>query len=527
MPAQGVSIGDAKAGGSRLRTALVALGIFAAIALGANDSVADHSDPVTVDVSRPIGEINHELLGLDHEARGDEVEDLLRTRVPSLHWMRVDAYLDQPGTVEVETDPFTGLAAPRLDPTAIDARLRSAERSGAEALLIIDYMPPALADPACAERSRQFPGTNRCPPADYEMWKELVRQTVRHACCEANLMGGINRVRWFEVWNEPDLITFFSGSMADYLRIYQATNEALQEVEAEQELDLKIGGGAFLFADPPWIEGLLGLVGTSRSDPDPEVLDLDFLSWHHYANNPFFGPLDGVPFTPDQDNPTLSAASYADQTRFVRELVLPYKASGIDPLLWLDEWNVNAGSDDRHGNAYGAAFTAASLHAMQEAGLDRSARFNTQDNADSPFHTWGMFTFTGAPKPVFHTFQMWSLMEPRQIEVRGLPSNDPPVAERFEFGVLAGAATDSSPITILAYNFAPYRQARARILRPSVVGLAGDVYRETVYLVDDAHVGVGDDRLVRIRGPRRVSLPGALEDLELPPNSVALIVLRR
>lgn len=502
---------------------------------GSSDAV---KTPVVVKLSAPpLGEVNHELLGLSHEPRSATVAGTLATGIPNLAWMRVDAYFDDPGAVTATAD------AVDLDPTAIDHRLARAEESGAEALLILDYMPPDMAEASCAARSHFYPGANRCPPADHELWKDLVRQAVRHACCGTNLVSGTaNRVRWFEVWNEPDFFHFFAGTLADYLRLYRATNEAVREVEADENaaraeageppIDLRTGGGAFLFPDPPWIEGLLALVASSRADPDPsDDLDLDFLSWHQYANSPFFGPLEGVPFTPDADNPLLDAGIYADQTEFVRGLVEPYRGV-VDPLLWLDEWNVNAGADDRHEDAYGAAFTAAVLHGMQDAGLDRSVRFNTQDNA--AHHTWGMFTYEdadtpgGERKPAFHSFAMWSGLERTRLRAswpKGDVSVDGagPADRRYRFGAVASRSPDASRITVLLYNFAPYRE---EVTREAVVTLAGldGSYTETVHLLDDS-VGIGDDLPV-LRGPRTVDGP-TLDGIVLGPNSVALVELVR
>lgn len=491
-----------------------------------------HADAaLTVDVSAPAGRpINHELLGLAHEPRTFAVADLLATRVPRLSWMRVDTFFETPSDVELEDDGHV-----LLDPARIDGRLAKVEASEAEALLILDYMPPDMAEPTCAARSRFYPGAERCPPADYAQWKDLVRQAVRHACCGTNVVtGGPNSVRWFEVWNEPDLIHFFAGTLLDYLEIYRASNEALKEVETETGVDLHIGGGAFLFDNPVWIEGLLAFVAASRADGDPESdLDLDFLSWHHYANSPLLGPFETLRTTPDADSPLLNAGVYADQTEFVRDLVEPYRDLGIDPLLWLDEWNVNAGADTRHDTPYAAAFTTAVLHAMQEAGLDRSVRFNTQNNNDTPFETWGMFTFGGLPKPVFHAFQMWDRMEAERVTVDGLEAETSvdgggPADRRFRFGVLASTSPDRDRITLLAYNFAPYRERERRTLSATVTGLDDSLaYTETLYVVDAEHVGIGDADLVAVRGPRVVELPGPLEDVVLEPNSVALVVLER
>ncbi|MBI4728804.1 MAG: hypothetical protein HY775_04795, partial [Acidobacteria bacterium] len=63
-----------------------------------------------------------------------------------------------------------------------------AQASGAEPMMILDYMPAWLA--------LTFPGDPRTPahlpPSDFDRWEEVVREGVRHFAVDLG-------VRWFEV----------------------------------------------------------------------------------------------------------------------------------------------------------------------------------------------------------------------------------------------------------------------------------------------------------------------------------------
>ena len=61
--------------------------------------------------------------------------------------------------------------------------------------------------------------------------------------------------RWFfEVWNEPNLKSFWTGSQSDYFRLYQHTAEAIKAVDER----LKVGGPAT--ANNAWVADFLELL---------------------------------------------------------------------------------------------------------------------------------------------------------------------------------------------------------------------------------------------------------------------------
>ena len=65
------------------------------------------------------------------------------------------------------------------------------------------------------------------PPKDWTRWADLVRALVTHLVDRY----GLDEVRdnWaFEVWNEANLSVFWSGTPADYWRLYEVTARAVK-----------------------------------------------------------------------------------------------------------------------------------------------------------------------------------------------------------------------------------------------------------------------------------------------------------
>jgi len=63
------------------------------------------------------------------------------------------------------------------------------------------------------------------PPPSFESWQTLVR-TFLDQCVARFGAAEVGRW-WFEVWNEPNMPPFWSGSFEDYLALYRATSEAV------------------------------------------------------------------------------------------------------------------------------------------------------------------------------------------------------------------------------------------------------------------------------------------------------------
>jgi xylan 1,4-beta-xylosidase len=109
------------------------------------------------------------------------------------------------------------------------------------------------------------------PPKDWVQWAQLCRQFVAHLIERY----GIDEVaQWgFEVWNEPNLQVFWTGTQEEYFHLYDVTARAIKAIDER----LRVGGPATAAAE--WIADFLQYM---RAHKTP----LDFISTHTYGNLP-------------------------------------------------------------------------------------------------------------------------------------------------------------------------------------------------------------------------------------------------
>jgi len=98
-------------------------------------------------------------------------------------------------------------------------------RVGLKPFVELSFMP---ADLASGKQTVFWWKGNITPPKSYEKWAALIRALVGHF----QERYGHDEVKtwYFEVWNEPDITPFFTGSLEDYLKLYKTTAEAIKSV---------------------------------------------------------------------------------------------------------------------------------------------------------------------------------------------------------------------------------------------------------------------------------------------------------
>lgn len=114
---------------------------------------------------------------------------------------------------------------------------------------------------------------NGCPPTDYNKWHNLVNETVKHL----TERYGIDEVKtwYFEVWNEPNLGSFFRGTQEEYFKFYEISVDAVKSVCN----DYRVGGPSTSGAD--FREGLSYLKAFIDFCVSKK-LPIDFFSAHPY-----------------------------------------------------------------------------------------------------------------------------------------------------------------------------------------------------------------------------------------------------
>jgi xylan 1,4-beta-xylosidase len=157
----------------------------------------------------------------------------------------------------------------KFDFTVIDALYDQLLEIGLRPIVELSFMPAAIA----RDTTQTVFGYGGIisPPADWSDWHDVVQALADHLVDRY----GIDEVEtWaFEVWNEPNLVVFWSGSQDEYLRLYDESARAVKSVDDR----LRVGGPSTAASE--WIE-------TLTAHADGAGVPLDFITTHTYGNLP-------------------------------------------------------------------------------------------------------------------------------------------------------------------------------------------------------------------------------------------------
>jgi hypothetical protein len=439
---------------------------------------------VDVDASHTAGPVNSRLTGVVWNT-GPDV-----TPVAPVHpaEVRIDGSLQSRSTGPGQLD-----LQPLLD------RIAAVRAIGAEPLVILSYMPSWLGTP----RATAGQDPTRMGPYDLDLWQDLVTTVVR------TVATAPQPAYRFEVWNEPDLPTFWQDTPAEFVAMALRTHQAVADVKQETGLPLEIGGPA----------AAVGPLGTNMLAYVHAVaaagLPLDFISWHKYANFPYLGP-DGpegnLPLNVYEGlakrNPNTTPLSYATEIADTKTKVAAAIAgTNLAPRFQIDEWNVSSGGYDvRHDTAEGASLDAGILIEMERAGLTSADFYRSQSG--SHIGDWGLVFEDGTPKPSWWVFRAWTLMTGSRLVTFG----DDPAG-----GLWARATRDDGCVSVLLTNFvatgAPARTVTVR-LDGELPRCAGA--RDTSLAVLDADsTSLADAQPVVLTDAMTVSVPMASQSVAL------------
>jgi xylan 1,4-beta-xylosidase len=174
--------------------------------------------------------------------------------------------------------------------TTLDRIYDTVKALGMTAIVELSGMPTALASGTQTAFWYNGVPMNITPPKDYNKWRDLIRALVQHM--EQRYGADEIRRNWsFEVWNEPNLSSFFTGTITDYLRIYDYASEGVRLADSL----CKVGGPATSGGDPGWIDQFSAHVVSGTNYATGRVgSKCDFVSYHRYADD---SPYNGAPST--------------------------------------------------------------------------------------------------------------------------------------------------------------------------------------------------------------------------------------
>ncbi len=245
------------------------------------------------------------------------------------------------------------------------------------------------------------------PPANLDKWAQIVRHVVLHY--NAKWAKGFRYgIRYWEIWNEPDSKQFWSGTAADYYRLYDKTARAIQAADPEA----LVGGPAI---SKPLIAGdyrekFIDFVRLND-------LPLDFFSWHFYAV--------------DSNDPYV----FVTIARRLR-VILDARGFGSAKNV-LDAWNADPGDEDS-SNVARAAFAASSLIYMLGGPIDAQ----TYRRAAASSRLGG-----GATDAVGSALGAFGALKSTPFLIRSSGGDDSGLA------VVAGRSKDNRLVQILISNY--------------------------------------------------------------------------
>jgi len=259
---------------------------------------------------------------------------------------------------------------------------------GIKPFVELSFMPKALAS-----------GTNTCfwwkgnvtPPKSYEKWYDFIKALTQHF---TERYGQEEVKTWyFEVWNEPNLKYFFTGSMEEYFKLYDYTAKAVKSVS----VDYRVGGPAT--AGNAWVTEMIEYCAKNNCP-------IDFISTHDYAVKK--GLVDENGFTP--------RILIADPKAITNNVLRSYqkiKQSTMPNLeLHYTEWSTSPTSEDPiHDSYHSAAFILDKIKCTENAANSMSYWvftdiFEEAGIRATPFHGgFGLLNYQGIKKPAFFAYQ--------------------------------------------------------------------------------------------------------------------------
>jgi len=271
----------------------------------------------------------------------------------------------------------------------------------------LNPMPKALASGIQTMFDYQM---NVTPPKSYEEWGYLIESFTRHLVDRY----GLDEVRqwYFEVWNEPNLGAFWSGTQDDYWKLYESSARAIKRIDEK----LRVGGPASSKAN--WVKEIISYTSKNK-------IPLDFVSTHLY-------PQDEQVQYPDRKGSPYPVGEFFSATireveKWVRESERP------DLEIHWTEWNTQSAASAAQitwgDNIYVDNLYAASFIVRNCINVDNSCKtlsywvlsdiFDEGGIPHTPYSTrYGLLNIYGIPKASFNAFRLLRKMEGNIMKVQ-------------------------------------------------------------------------------------------------------------
>ena len=243
---------------------------------------------------------------------------------------------------------------------------------------------------------------NVTPPVDMSKWTALVGAFVLHM---RERYGDAELRKWyFEVWNEPNLDAFWTGTQQQYFDLYAATARAIKEISPFY----KVGGPGT--AGCGWVPEFIGFC---RSNAVP----VDFVSTHTYGVQAGYLDERGTAGTAL----CLNEDSIYGEVRAVRRMMT--EAGAPDLELHFTEWSSSyTPTDPFHDSYHSAAYILEKLRKCGDAAQSMSYWTFTDIFEESgprweAFHGgFGLLNYQDIKKSAYYAYQFLNRLGPKELE---------------------------------------------------------------------------------------------------------------
>lgn len=237
------------------------------------------------------------------------------------------------------------------------------------------------------------------PPKDFGEWGSVVEAFVRHVTAR---YGKAEIDKWFfEVWNEPDLDSFFRSDdrMNDYFKIYESAARAVKKVD----VDYKVGGPAT--AGLRWIPEFIEFCRKGN-------VPIDFISGHYYCLKGDF----------DADGKVrLVMNEHSYLSGMINKVGKQCHTEGYP--LYMTEWSASYSSRDPVHDSYFSAPFILEIIKECEGNTDMLSYWAYTDIFEevgigqTPFHGgFGLINTQSLKKPAFYSYQMLNQLGNEELD---------------------------------------------------------------------------------------------------------------
>lgn len=297
--------------------------------------------------------------------------------------------------------------------------------TGMKPFVELSFMPSALAS---GRKTGLHYKNNITPPRDYEEWSRYIKSFIRFLL---NRYGKAEVESWyFEVWNEPDLKVFYTGSRQEYFKFYKYTVQAIKSCDAA----LRVGGPST--SGSRWLPEFIAYV-------DQEQLPCDFISTHQYPGDGFgntfsmtdvfskypaiiksaakkkkgvAGALTDLFYDPESVRKTPKG--------IMKKAVSSARTQAGNRPLFYTEWNcMSIFGAPGHDEKYSAAYAVKTILDMERE-TDCFSFWCCNDLfeeimfVNQPFHGgFGLINNLGIPKPVFWAFWLLAHIYEKRLQL--------------------------------------------------------------------------------------------------------------